>query len=115
MAPPFRPRSTARFALVLLTLAAAGSSPAALAQESGYGQTLGNSTQEQQIYGPSRGTGGSILDTANPIDLMNRIRRSTAMNEATPPGSAIDSALRDYDSQTRPPAPAGAGQPLPGP
>ena len=66
----------------------------------------GMSTQEQQIYdyGPGgTNTGGSknnsVLDSANPIDLMNKIRRGTAMDDATPPGDAIDAALKELDAQ----------------
>ena len=68
----------------------------------------GQSKQEQQFYdyGPSSGSGkggGSILDSANPMDLMNKLRKSTAMDEATPPGDAIDQALKLLNS---PPPPA---------
>ena len=83
----------------------------ASAQQTGYGQTLGTSPQERQLYdsGPG-GKGDSILDATNPIDLMNRIRRSTAMEEATPPGSAVDQALKEFEAQTAPPR-AGAASP----
>ena len=68
----------------------------------------GQSKQEQQVYdyGPSSGSGkggGSILDSANPMDLMNKLRKSTAMDDATPPGDAIDQALKLLNS---PPPPA---------
>ncbi len=68
----------------------------------------GQSKQEQQVYdyGPSSGSGkggGSILDSANPMDLMNKLRKSTAMDDATPPGDAIDRALKLLNS---PPPPA---------
>ena len=68
----------------------------------------GQSKQEQQFYdyGPSSGSGkggGSILDSANPMDLMNKLRKSTAMDEATPPGDAIDQALKLLNA---PPPPA---------
>jgi hypothetical protein len=70
----------------------------------------GPSQQEQQIYndGPSGGSrsGGSILDAANPIDLMNRIRRATAMDDATTPVDAIDQALRALEVQSAPTSPA---------
>lgn len=73
------------------------------AQQTGYGQTLGTSPQERQMYdGSSPGKQNSILDATNPIDLMNRIRRSTAMEDATPPGTAIDQALREFDAQSAP-------------
>ena len=61
----------------------------------------GQSKQEQQFYdyGPSSGKGsGSLLDSANPMDLMNKLRKSTAMDDATPPGDAIDQALKLLNS-----------------
>ena len=66
----------------------------------------GQSKQEQQIYdyGPSSGKGsGSLLDSANPMDLMNKLRKSTAMDDATPPGDAIDQALKLLNSPPPPP------------
>jgi len=80
------------------------------AQTSGYGQTMGTSPQERQIYdgGASK---SSVLDATNPIDLMNRLRRSTAMDDATSPDQAVDKALKDFDS----PAPAATRPGLAGP
>jgi len=69
----------------------------------------GMSVQEQRFYdyGPngSNGTpkGNSILDSANPIDLMNKIRKGTAMDDATNPTDAIDAALKALEAQA--PAP----------
>ncbi len=85
------------------------------AQESGYGQTLGTTPMERQLYnyGPGKSS-DSILDTTNPLDLMNKLRRSTAMEEATPPGSAVDQALREFDLQMTKPAPSGSSGPLKG-
>lgn len=78
----------------------------AAAQQAGYGQTLGTTPMERQLYdGTGRPNSGSILDSTNPIDLMNKIRRGTAMDDATPPSSAIDQALQQLDAQT---APAGS-------
>jgi hypothetical protein len=76
----------------------------ASAQQAGYGQTLGTSPMERQTYdgGTSRPNSGSILDSTNPIDLMNKIRRSTAMDDATPPASAIDQALKQLEVQSVP-------------
>ena len=79
----------------------------ALTAESAPAQTnsWGLSTQEKQIYdyGPSGSNGtskaGSILDSTNPIDLMNKIRKGTAMDDATPPGDAVDAALKELDAQ----------------
>jgi hypothetical protein len=76
----------------------------------------GLSTQEQRIYdygpGGSNGTSksGAVLDTANPLDLMNKIRKGTAMDDATPPTDAVDAALRALEVQT--PAAPGPAAPL---
>lgn len=95
--------------LVLLPAAALLSAPllcdaAAHAQQAGYGQTLGTTPMERQLYdgGTGRPSSGSILDSTNPIELMNKIRRGTAMDEATPPASAIDQALQQLEAQTPP-------------
>jgi hypothetical protein len=48
------------------------------------------------------GKGSSVLDSVNPIDLMNKIRRSQALDDATPPSDAVDQALREYSNQTGP-------------
>ena len=82
-------------------VAAALLGPPVQAQQQGYGQTMGTTQQERGLNfgsGPSRS--GSILDSANPIDLMNRLRRGTAMDDATPPGDAIAAALRDFHQQS---------------
>ncbi len=82
----------------------------AAAQQAGYGQTLGTTPMERQLYdgGTGRPSSGSILDSANPLDLMNKIRRGTAMDDATPPASAIDQALQQLEVQTAPAPAAGA-------
>ncbi|MDA7622934.1 hypothetical protein N8645_00215 [bacterium] len=40
----------------------------------------------------------SVLDATNPMELMNRLRRANAMNDATPPSDAIDAALKALES-----------------
>ena len=57
--------------------------------------------QERQIYSPdSAGSaGGSVLDATNPMDLLNRIRRAGAMDDATAPSDAVDEALKAYQQQ----------------
>ncbi|MEB3324645.1 MAG: hypothetical protein VKM17_04850 [Cyanobacteriota bacterium] len=80
----------------------------AAAQQSGYGQTMGNSPAENQIYnydpanGSRTGSGSEGLNPANPLDLFNKIRKGTAMEEATPPGDAVDQALKELEAQSRP-------------
>ncbi len=94
-------------ALVPAQLALCG--PAS-AQEAGYGQTMGTSPQERQVY-DGGGSKSSVLDATNPIDLMNRLRRGTAMDDATSPGQAVDKALKDFEA----PAPAATRPGLAGP
>lgn len=90
----------------------------AASQQAGYGQTMGTSPAETQIYNydPASGnrTGGSSggLNPTNPLDLINKIRKGTAMDDATPPGDAIDQALKDLDAQTRPQAGGKPGSPV---
>ena len=103
-------RRIASVAAAALMGSALGALPAARAD-----YNSGLSTQEQRLYdyGPSgsngtgTGKGGSIFDSANPIDLMNKLKRSTAMDDATDPGDAIDAALKALET----PAPV-SSQPL---
>lgn len=83
------------------------------AQQQGYGQTLGTGLQERELnFGTGPNRSGGLLDTTNPIDLMNRMRRGTAMDDATPPGDAVDAALKDFQRQAATPKP---GSPTPTP
>ena len=92
----------------------------ARAQQQGFGQTQG-APQDRQMFGngASSGAGGgslgpsnSGLGISNPIDLINRIRRSTALDDATPPASAVDQALKALESESA--GPAVVGRPLAG-
>ena len=82
--------------------------PPASAQQSGYGQTMGTSPMEQQIYNNDPGSGGRPggsaggINPANPLDLINKIRKGSAMDDATPPGDAVDQALKALEAQSRP-------------
>ena len=86
------------------------------AQQAGYGQTMGSSLPERQFYdyGPSTtssgSSGSSLLNTANPMDLMNKLRRSTALDDATSPSSAVDQALKDLEASSAASAPRGPAQ-----
>ena len=53
--------------------------------------------EEREIFstGPG-GDSGEILDATNPMDLINRIQRAGAMDDATPPSDAIDAALKEF-------------------
>lgn len=61
----------------------------------------GYSKVEQQfiepINGGGSGKGTSILNTTNPMELMNQLRRGAAMDDATPPKDSIDAALRELE------------------
>jgi hypothetical protein len=108
---PPRPLLVVAAAALLAPLLA----PAAQAQQQGYGQTMGTSPLERQLYDNNQrgGTGGgSPLESGNPLDIMNAIRRNSSLSDATPPASAIDDALKAFDAQS---GPAPAGPKLPGP
>lgn len=109
--PPRHPFGLNALALGLIStfpLALAAPLPPAAAQQAGYGQTMGTSPAESQIYngdptGGSRTGGGSGgLSPTNPLDLINKIRKSSAMDDATPPSDAIDQALKALEAQTGP-------------
>jgi hypothetical protein len=93
----------------------------ATAQQAGYGQTLGTSPAERQLYdygsnGTSPGSGGSsLLNTTNPMDLMNKLRRSSALDDATPPSSAVDQALKELEANSAASAPRATSPSLKGP
>ena len=58
--------------------------------------------EESDIFGNGSETGSSpILDATNPMDLINRLRQSEAMRDATPPSEAIDAALMDFHQGAR--------------
>jgi hypothetical protein len=103
-------RPLALAALTLLSLPLAAS--AALAQNNSFGQSI----QEQKIYdnSPTGRPSGGILESGNPLELMNKLRRNSALDEATQPGDAIDQALRDLDAQAAP-SPATPGSTLKAP
>lgn len=44
------------------------------------------------------GDKGSIFDATNPMDLINRLKRATAMDDATSPSDAVDKALKALDA-----------------
>ena len=70
----------------------------------------GYSKVEQQFVDPGNsGKGGSILDSTNPIDLMNKLRRGSAMDDATPPKDSIDAALKELEQLAKPQTATTAG------
>ena len=102
------PRMARALALLAPLPLALASSLAPAAAQQGYGQTLGTSPMEQQMYnynpsgGSQPGSGSSGLNPANPLDLINKIRKGNALNDATPPGDAVDRALRELETQSGP-------------
>ena len=88
--------------------------PVAAQGAAGLSQPLGVTPQDRQIFGNGSSSGSGVgpagsssgIDITNPIDLINRIRRSTALDDATPPASAVDQALKALEAQSGP-APAG--------
>ena len=87
-----------RFAVSSLAIAgvlAVGPDQQAMAQVDAPYQTR----EERETYNVGPNDGGSVLDAANPLDLINRIRQSGAMSDATPPADAIDAALKAYQQQ----------------
>jgi hypothetical protein len=105
--PPGRLAIALRSGLFLLSLAWIPAT--AVAQERGYGQTLGGSEipQQRDAFQDGPSDRNSILDATSPMDLMNRLRKSNALDDATPPSSAIDQALREFEAQTEPATPEG--------
>ena len=57
--------------------------------------------EERNLYNTLTGSNqtDSILDVTNPMELMNRIRRATAMDDATSPSDAIDEAIRAFEEK----------------
>lgn len=88
--------------------------PVAAQGAAGLSQPLGVTPQDRQMFGNGSGSSSGLgpagsssgIDITNPIDLINRIRRSTALDDATPPASAVDQALKALEAQSGP-APAG--------
>ena len=105
--------ATVALAAAVASVAGVG---AARAQEKGYGQTISSPQQERELdYGTGTNRGGSALDSANPIDLMNKLRKATSMDNATNPGDAVDAALRDFHSPPAAPASAAPAATVKGP
>jgi len=77
----------------------------------GFGQTINSPQQQRDLDYGTGAKGSSVLDATNPIELMNRLRRATALDDATPPGDAVDAAIRDFHSQPVSPGAAGVKGP----
>ena len=87
---------SAALVLTLATVLTATVQPAVAQNDS-----IFDNPEEKDIWGNGTGGGsGSVLDAANPMDLMNRLRRSSAMDDATPPADAIDAALQNFQQSS---------------
>ena len=68
-----------------------------------HAQSAGNNdlSKQREIHNTfsSNQKNGSILDATNPMDLINRLRQATSMDNATSPSDAIDEALKLLDEQ----------------
>ena len=58
--------------------------------------------EERELFNtlPGESQKGGILDATNPMELMNRLKRATAMDDATPPSESIDDALRVFEIES---------------
>ena len=56
--------------------------------------------QEFDLYDtlPVESSKGTILDATNPMEFLNRLRRATAMDNATSPSDAIDEAIKALEA-----------------
>ncbi len=111
-----QPRRTLRLlgvtALGVMALGWGPASTPALAQQADWvAQSAGSPQLEKELdYGTGKQDGGSIFNTANPIELMNKLRKSSAMDDATSPSDAVDSALKGLDSSPSPALQSGSPQ-----
>ena len=73
--------------------------PAAIAQSSFGGQSPFETNEDRDIFNnlPDAKRQGSVLDATNPMQLMQRLREATSMNDATDPVDAIDAALQEFN------------------
>ena len=58
--------------------------------------------EERELYEtvPGQGKNKNILDATNPMDILNQLRRATAMDNATTPSDAIDAALKALEADS---------------
>ena len=98
--------------LSVVALGWGGATAPALAQQAdGGGQSYGNPQLQRELdYGTGKQDGGSIFNTANPIELMNKLRKSSSMDDATSPSDAIDAALKGLDASPAPAVKTGSTQ-----
>ena len=73
--------------------------PAVIAQSMLTAQSPFETNEDRDIFNtlPDAKRQGSVLDATNPMELMQRLRQATSMNDATDPVDAIDAALREFN------------------
>ena len=73
--------------------------PAVMAQSMLTAQSPFETNEDRDIFNtlPDAKRQGSVLDATNPMELMQRLRQATSMNDATDPVDAIDAALREFN------------------
>ena len=85
--------------------------PARAQQADWVAQSSGSPQLQKELdYGTGKQDGGSIFNTANPIELMNKLRKSSAMDDATSPSDAVDAALKGMDASPAPALKTGSPQ-----
>ena len=78
------------------TLAAVIVSPGLATGVAAQVETPFQNREERAIYGG--GDNSDVLDATNPMDLINRLRQSGMMDDATPPSDAVDAALKAFEA-----------------
>jgi hypothetical protein len=78
------------------TLAAVIVSPGLATGVAAQVETPFQNREERAIYGG--GENSDVLDATNPMDLINRLRQSGMMDDATPPSDAVDAALKAFEA-----------------
>ena len=73
--------------------------PAVSAQSMLTAQSPFETNEDRDIFNtlPDAKRQGSVLDATNPMELMQRLRQATSMDDATDPVDAIDAALREFN------------------
>ena len=60
--------------------------------------TLPTEREIHNTFSENKESGG-IIGATNPMELINRLRNATALDNATPPSDAIDEALNALENQ----------------
>ena len=98
-------------ALGLVTASITALSPALAQQAAGGASTTGSPQLQKELdYGTGKQDSGSLFNTANPFELMNKLRKSSSMDDATSPSDAVDAALKGMDASPAPALKTGSPQ-----